>query len=107
MERLHEVKESVTVPCSWHEIGVYDLPAMIDHVRETSKQEKILYVGHSQGSTAFFAMASERVEQQAKIKAMFALAPATFMPRNSNPLVRLLAPFVNDIKVKYERQWRI
>ncbi|XP_076684092.1 lipase 3-like [Andrena cerasifolii] len=82
---------------SWHEIGIYDLPAMIDHIREASKQEKILYVGHSQGTTAFFVMASERVEQQAKIKAMFALAPATFMPRNTNPFIRLLAPFADNI----------
>lgn len=38
---------------SWHEIGYYDLPAMIDHILDNNTDfKKIFYVGHSQG--AFF-----------------------------------------------------
>ncbi|XP_076683518.1 lipase 3-like isoform X1 [Andrena cerasifolii] len=83
---------------SWHEMGLYDLPAMIDYILATNKQQKILYAGHSQGSTAFFVMASERPEYQKKIAAMFALAPATFMSKSTSVLFKLLVPFRNDLK---------
>lgn len=32
---------------SWHEIGYYDLPAMIDEVLRKSKASRGFYVGHS------------------------------------------------------------
>lgn len=85
---------------SWHEIGIYDLPAMIDHILEVSKQKKLMYVGHSQGGTAFLVMASERPEYQEKIEAAFPLAPASYMEKVSHPLLRILAPFASNIKVK-------
>ncbi|XP_031830114.1 lipase 3 [Nomia melanderi] len=83
---------------SWHEIGIYDLPAMIDHILEVSKQKKLMYVGHSQGGTAFLVMASERPEYQEKIEAAFPLAPASFMEKATNPALRILAPLVKDLK---------
>lgn len=36
---------------SWHEIGVIDLPAMIDYILQHTNQTKLAYVGHSQGIT--------------------------------------------------------
>ncbi|XP_012135889.2 lipase 3 [Megachile rotundata] len=82
---------------SWHEMGIYDLPAMIDYILKETKQEKIFYVGHSQGGTSFFVMASERPEYQKKLIATFALAPAVILPHTRNILFRLLAPIANDI----------
>ena len=75
---------------SWNEIGIYDIPAMIDHIIEQTTQEKIFMVTHSQGGTAFFVMASERPEYQEKIIALSALAPAVFMSRIGNTLFREL-----------------
>nr|XP_034185020.1 lipase 3-like [Osmia lignaria] len=83
---------------SWHEIGTYDVPAMIDYIIEKTKQEKIYYIGHSQGGTSFFVMASERPEYQKKIIASFNLAPAVFMGNSRNAFLRLLAPFASDLK---------
>lgn len=37
---------------SWHEIGIYDIPATIDYVLQYTNQTKLSYVGHSQGVTA-------------------------------------------------------
>lgn len=85
---------------SWHEIGKYDVPAMIDCVLGVSKQKKLIYVGHSQGTTSFFVFASLRPEYHRKVEAMFALAPVAFMGETSQPLLRILAPFANDIKVR-------
>ena len=36
---------------SWHEMGVYDLPAIIDYILEVSKQHSLYYVAHSMGCT--------------------------------------------------------
>ncbi|KAG6802763.1 lipase 3 [Apis mellifera caucasica] len=83
---------------SWHEIGVYDIPATIDHILETTNEEKIFIISHSQGGTAFFVMASERPEYQNKIIASFSMAPAVFMSRTNSPFFQIIAPFSNDIK---------
>lgn len=34
---------------SWHEIGIFDLPAFIDYILSETKFEKLTYVGFSQG----------------------------------------------------------
>ncbi|XP_033337986.2 lipase 3 [Megalopta genalis] len=83
---------------SWHEMGLYDLPAMIDHILKITNQKKIMYIGHSQGGTAFLVMASERPEYQEKIEAAFPLAPASFMSHMTNPFFRLLATFVDALE---------
>ncbi|CAG5055775.1 unnamed protein product [Parnassius apollo] len=77
---------------SWHEIGCYDLPAMIDYVLQATKTNKLKYVGHSQGTTSFFVMASEKPEYNSKISLMVALSPVAFMTHVKSPLVKLLAP---------------
>ncbi|KAG5345567.1 LIP1 Lipase, partial [Acromyrmex charruanus] len=45
---------------SWHEIGIYDFPATIDYIVKTIGRKKIFYVGHSQGTSTFFFMVTER-----------------------------------------------
>lgn len=87
---------------SWNEIGIYDIPAMIDHITEHTGQEKIFMVQHSQGTTAFFVMASERPEYQEKIIAAFPLAPVAFMSRVTNTFFRLVATFVADNYVRFK-----
>ncbi|KAK1138162.1 hypothetical protein K0M31_020463 [Melipona bicolor] len=75
---------------SWNEIGIYDMPAMIDRIIEETKQEKMFVVTHSQGGAVFLVMASERPEYQEKIIAHFALAPATFESRAGICLFKVL-----------------
>lgn len=41
---------------SWHEIGVYDLPAIIDYVLERTQQQQLIYTGYSQGGTVMFVL---------------------------------------------------
>ncbi|XP_020807259.1 lipase 1 [Drosophila serrata] len=72
---------------SWHEIGMYDLPAMIDAVLAKTGYQKLSYFGHSQGTTSFFVMASSRPEYNAKIHLMSALAPVAFMRHMKTPLI--------------------
>lgn len=52
---------------SWHEIGFFDLPAMIDDVLKQTKSSKLFYVGHSQGTTSLLVLLSSRPEYNDKI----------------------------------------
>nr|XP_004924270.3 lipase 3 [Bombyx mori] len=77
---------------SWHEIGYYDLPAMIDYVLASKNTSSLKYIGYSQGTTTFFVMTSERPEYNEKISAMIALSPVAFMTKVRSPIVRLFTP---------------
>lgn len=74
---------------SYHEFGIYDLPAMIDYISNATRHERILYVGHSQGITQFLVMASEKPEYNSKIILTIALAPAAFTANIRGPITRL------------------
>lgn len=75
---------------SWHEIGYYDLPAMIDYILNNTGEKSLNYVGHSQGTTSFFVMCSERPEYNKKIKLMVAMSAVVYMSNLVSPIVRIL-----------------
>lgn len=84
---------------SWHEMGVIDLPTMIDYVLEQTGQENLFYIGHSQGTTTFYVMASQLPEYNAKIRAMFSLAPIAYMSHMTSPLMQILSVFDGTLEV--------
>ncbi|GBP33663.1 Lipase 3 [Eumeta japonica] len=83
---------------SWHEIGYYDVPAMIDYVLKETRTSRIHYVGFSQGTTAFWVMTSTRPEYNGKIVAMQAMAPVAYIANAKSPLIRAVAPFTNSLE---------
>ena len=83
---------------SWEEMGEFDLPAMINKVLETTREEQLVYIGHSMGATGFLAMAAFKPQMQSKILQANLLAPAAFMEHIRSP-VRIIAPYANEIKV--------
>ncbi|XP_017098869.2 lipase 1 [Drosophila bipectinata] len=87
---------------SWHEIGMYDLPAMIDGILEKTGYQKLSYFGHSQGTTSFFVMTSSRPEYNAKIHIMNALAPVAFMGNMKAPLISIGRMGINVLGGSYE-----
>ena len=40
---------------SFYELGKYDLPAEIDYILKETGNQKIAYVGHSQGTSQMFS----------------------------------------------------
>jgi pimeloyl-ACP methyl ester carboxylesterase len=72
--------------CSWHEMGVYDLPAEIDHILTNTSVKNIHYVGHSMGSTMFYVLMSSKPQYNAKIRHMVALAPVAFLRNTRSPV---------------------
>lgn len=75
---------------SYHEIGMYDIPANIDYILNATNQNQLHYIGHSQGGATFLIMTSTRPEYNRKIRHSSLLAPAAFL-WNVNPLLGLLA----------------
>lgn len=84
---------------TWHEIGVYDLTTSIDYVLNVTEQQNLTYIGHSQGTTSFFVMASERKEYSEKIKLAVLLAPVGFMSHIPNTASKDLAKNVKILEV--------
>ncbi|XP_059055758.1 lipase 3-like [Achroia grisella] len=81
---------------SWDEIGRYDLPAMIDYILDKTGEEKLIYIGHSQGSTTFFVLCSELPEYNKKISVMVAFSAVAFI--FGVPLLDIFSPIVNPLE---------
>ncbi|KAH8377687.1 hypothetical protein KR093_006634, partial [Drosophila rubida] len=83
---------------SWHEIGMYDLPAMIDYILKSTGYRKLQYAGHSQGCTAFFVMCSMRPSYNDKVISMQAMAPAVYAKETSDhPYIRAISLYFNSL----------
>lgn len=91
--KVYMTKDKEFWDFSWHEIGYYDLPATIDYILEHTGHMELYYVGYSQGSTAFFVMASERPEYNRKVKGMIGLAPIAFLAHQRSPLIKFVVHF--------------
>ncbi|XP_011872790.1 PREDICTED: lipase 3-like [Vollenhovia emeryi] len=83
---------------SFHEMGIYDLPAMIWHITNTTLQPLYTYIGHSMGTTASYVMAVERPEIVGMVRLIISLAPIAFLEHMKSP-IRLFAPFANDYEI--------
>ncbi|XP_047122052.1 lipase 3-like [Schistocerca piceifrons] len=83
---------------SWHEHGIYDMPAQIDHVLNATGHKQIFYIGHSMGTTMFYVGMSLKHDYNEKIRAMFSLAPIAFMNHMKSPLFRILAPLTSVVQ---------
>lgn len=81
--QCHQTLDPKTDKLFWdysqHEMGVYDLPAMIDHVLKKTGQKQLQAIGHSQGTMTFYIMAAEKPEYNDKIKLFISLAPICYI----------------------------
>ncbi|KAJ8952387.1 hypothetical protein NQ318_014478 [Aromia moschata] len=89
---------------SFHELGVYDLPVIIDHVLNTTGVNTVSYVGHSQGSTQFFAMAAAKPEYNDKINLMVALAPVAYVEHIGEEVVQFLKNFFLVVDMETDKR---
>lgn len=77
---------------SWHEVGIYDIPAMVNFILKRTGSSQLIHVGHSMGNTAFYVMASTKPEMTDKIVAHVSLAPVVYMTHMKS--LNVLTPFV-------------
>ncbi|NXX22960.1 LIPM Lipase, partial [Podargus strigoides] len=74
---------------SFHEMAMFDLPAMIDFILQKTGQKQIYYIGYSQGCTISFIAFSSMPELAQKIEMFFALAPVVTLKYARNPFLKL------------------
>ncbi|XP_077494463.1 lipase member K-like [Amblyomma americanum] len=73
------------------EVGLLDLPALVDYVLSQTRWPHLFLVGFSQGNAAAWAMLADRPLYNAKIRLVVALAPVANMTFIRSP-VRFLVP---------------
>ncbi|CAH2255144.1 lipase 1-like [Pararge aegeria] len=69
---------------SFHEYGLYDLPAIIDFILDQTGEASLSAVGHSQGSTNFLVLGALRPDYNEKVKVLVALSPICFLANVKN-----------------------
>ncbi|XP_034949217.1 lipase 3-like isoform X2 [Chelonus insularis] len=87
---------------SWHEMGVYDLPASIDYILSVTEHKKLYYLAHSQGTTSFFVMMSEKPEYNDKVIKFAAYAPIVYVSHVQSPIVDFFAKISRPIYRTFE-----
>ncbi|KAH8320927.1 hypothetical protein KR067_012370 [Drosophila pandora] len=97
--KKHATKSPLLQPFwnfEWHDIGIYDLPAMIDYVIYWTGVETVSYVGHSQGTTSFFVLNSMVPRFKSRIRSAHLLAPVAWMDHMESPLAKVGAPLLGQ-----------
>ncbi|XP_077203985.1 lysosomal acid lipase/cholesteryl ester hydrolase-like isoform X2 [Paroedura picta] len=79
---------------SFHEMGIYDIPATMKFILMQTKQEALYYIGHSQGASMGMIAFSLFPELAKKVKLLMSFSPAYTM-LGIGGLVKLI--FVPDI----------
>uniref|UniRef100_A0A8C5EV16 Lipase n=1 Tax=Gouania willdenowi TaxID=441366 RepID=A0A8C5EV16_GOUWI len=74
---------------SYDELALKDLPAVINYILKVSGEERIFYIGHSQGTTIAFIAFSTLPELAQKIKLFIGLAPVATVAFPSSPMTKL------------------
>ncbi|CAL8080476.1 unnamed protein product [Orchesella dallaii] len=92
-EKLNSATDVKYWDFSWHELGMYDIPAVMAKIEEVSGNEKMFYVGYSMGTTSYFVAMSERPALNDKLIAAFMLSPCAFDGHATNP-IRLISPLL-------------
>lgn len=78
---------------SFDELGNFDVPSIIDYILNVTGEMKLFYIGHSQGTTNFFIMASLRPEYNTKIYLSIQLAPIAYFKYFNSPILKVVAEF--------------
>lgn len=76
---------------SFHEIGHFDVAALIDSVLNLTQAKKVFYIAHSQGCTSLMVLLSTRPQYNAKIAEAHLMAPAVFMANFPHTFVKIFA----------------
>ncbi|XP_052747559.1 lipase 3-like [Bicyclus anynana] len=100
--RLDPEKDSAYWMFSFDENGYYDLPAVIDYVLDVTKQKRVYYIGHSQGTTNFLVMGSLRPDYNEKVQLSILLAPVAWMKNIQSPIPKLLSRQSKQIRTALE-----
>ena len=82
---------------SFHEMGEYDLPAIISFIKMKTGRSKISYIGHSQGTTQLFSALTYSNEiLSSSLDSFVALGPVTSLDNVGSSFLKIIADFKLD-----------
>lgn len=84
---------------SFHEKGYYDLAASIDFIIKTTGLEKIVLIGHSEGTSDSMALTTTRSEYNDKLSLIVMLSPIGYMGGLRSPIPVFLSEHLAAVKV--------
>uniref|UniRef100_A0A8C8SEX9 Partial AB-hydrolase lipase domain-containing protein n=1 Tax=Pelusios castaneus TaxID=367368 RepID=A0A8C8SEX9_9SAUR len=87
---------------SFHEMAMYDLPALIDFILKKTGQQNLYYIGYSQGCTIALIAFSAMPQLAQKIKIFFALGPGYTLNKKIKVMVNNLFIFSQIVFGKKE-----
>lgn len=76
---------------TYNEHGIYDLKSGVDYVLNATQSKQLQYIGHSEGTTNFFVLASTNLEYNKKFASATMLAPIAWVYNAKSPLLKLVA----------------
>lgn len=95
---FHKIVSNEFWNFTFHEIGYYDLPAVIDYIVQRKTEDvELNYIGFSMGTTVLFTLLSTRPEYNKVLRAGVAMAPVAYMSGVKGPL-NVLADYGNNIE---------
>jgi len=85
---------------SWDEMAKYDVPANVEYIKKTAGVDKVHYIGHSQGTTQWFAHHATNIDSQVNFKSFVGLGPVMYIQHvggvfSYSVIIELLYEFLN------------
>ncbi|XP_036217310.2 lipase 3 [Bactrocera oleae] len=79
---------------SWHEMSIYDMPAMVDYIMQCTGEAKMHFVGISQGGTVFLVLNSMLPQYNGVFKTAHLLAPVAYVSNTKGGLAKIFGPIL-------------
>lgn len=89
---------------SFHEIGTYDYPAMLDLVKHVTKAEKISFIGHSAAATAALIYSSLLKEKAKETVDLFILMSPVSYCKDMGVNIEEVSPSMSALLVTLSKQ---
>ncbi|XP_022912353.2 lysosomal acid lipase/cholesteryl ester hydrolase-like [Onthophagus taurus] len=89
--RLNGHKDRAFWDYCFDDMGVKDLPSIINKVLGVSGQQKLYYIGFNQANSAVYVLLSQKPEYNNKIEKIVALAPLVYMENSKNPMMQIIS----------------
>lgn len=85
---------------SFHEIAMYDLPSIIDHILATTNRSALHYIGNSQGTTIILALLALKPEYNHKMLTLHLMTPVIFMRNMLPSWYKNFMPIIDSVAVR-------
>jgi lysosomal acid lipase/cholesteryl ester hydrolase len=83
---------------SWDEMAKYDLPANVEYVKKSTGANQVHYIGHSQGTTQWFAHMSVNTDSQSHFRSFGGLGPVISIENISSTFATIVTSVFNFLK---------